>query len=112
MAGAVHELVKLFFPAATAITYSVEVKTQMVLKMQNVMRNGRLEFDAGATDLAQSFMSIRKIITPSGRHAAYASGRTRAVGHADLAWAAMHAIAHEPLQGNTEHSQTIMEIST
>ncbi|QDQ87665.1 terminase [Alcaligenaceae bacterium SJ-26] len=111
MGGAVHELVKKFFPAVTAITYSVEVKTQMVLKMQNVMRNGRFEFDAGAVDLAASFMSIRKIITPSGRQATYASGRTQAVGHADLAWAVMHAVAHEPLQGITENSQNIMEIS-
>lgn len=111
MGGAVHQLVKIFFPAATAINYSVEVKTQMVLKMQNVMRNGRFEFDAGAVDLAQSFMAIRKVLTPSGRQATYASGRTRAVGHADLAWATMNAIAHEPLEGSTENSQNIMEFS-
>ena len=111
MGRAVFQLVQLFFPAATPISYSVEVKTEMVLKMQNVMRNGRLEFDAGFIDLAQSFMSIRKVITPSGRQATYASGRTQAVGHADLAWATMNAIAHEPLQGTTEAGQNIMEIS-
>lgn len=111
MGNAVYQLVKNFFPAATAINYSVEIKTQMVLKMQNVMRNGRFEFDAGAVDVAQSFMSIRKILTPSGRQATYASGRTRAVGHADLAWATMNAIAHEPLEGTTENSQNIMEFS-
>lgn len=111
MGGAVHQLVLGFFPAATAINYSVEIKTQMVLKMQNVMRTGRFEFDAGAVDVAQSFMAIRKIITPSGRQATYASGRTRAVGHADLAWATMNAIAHEPLEGTTENTQNIMEFS-
>ncbi len=111
MGRAVFQLVQLFFPAATPISYSVEVKTEMVLKMQNVMRNGRLEFDAGFIDLAQSFMSIRKVITPSGRQATYASGRTQAVGHADLAWATMNAIAHEPLQGTTEAGQNIMEMS-
>lgn len=111
MGGAVYQLVKIFFPAATPISYSVEVKTEMVLKMQNVMRNGRLEFDSGWVDMAASFMSIRKIITPSGRQATYASGRTKAIGHADLAWATMHAIAHEPLQGTTEQSQNVMEMS-
>lgn len=111
MGRAVYQLVKLFFPAVHAISYSVEVKTQMVLKTQNVMRNGRLEFDSGFIDLAQSFMSIRKILTPSGRQATYASGRTQAVGHADLAWATMNAIAHEPLEGTTEAGQNIMEMS-
>ncbi|MFC3338132.1 terminase ATPase subunit family protein [Paracandidimonas soli] len=111
MGRAVYQLVRLFFPAAVPINYSVEVKTQMVLKMQNVMRNGRLEFDSGFIDLAQSFMSIRKILTPSGRQATYASGRTQAVGHADLAWATMNAIAHEPLEGTTEAGQNIMEMS-
>lgn len=111
MGQAVYQLVRLFFPAATPITYSVEVKTEMVLKTKNVMSNGRLEFDAGCIDLAASFMSIRKVITPSGRRATYASGRTRAVGHADLAWATMNALIHEPLAGTTETNQSIMEIS-
>lgn len=111
MGAAVHELVVKFFPTAKAITYSVEVKTAMVLKMQNVMRNGRFEFDAGSVDLAQSFLSIRKVITPSGRQATYASGRTTAVGHADLAWATMHAIYHEPLDGNPQGSESVMELS-
>lgn len=111
MGGAVYQLVRKFFPAAVAINYSVEVKTEMVLKMQNVMRNGRFEFDAGAVDLAQSFLSIRKQLTPSGRQATYASGRTRAVGHADLAWACMNAIYHEPLHGSTESSANILEFS-
>lgn len=108
---AVYQLVKLFYPAAVPISYSIEVKTSMVLKTQNVMRNGRLEFDAGFVDLAAAFMAIRKVSTPSGRQVTYTAGRTVAIGHADLAWATMHAIANEPLQGTTENSQNIMEMS-
>lgn len=112
MGSAVYQLVRLFYPAATAINYSVEVKTAMVLKMQNVMRNGRFEFDAGWVDMAASFMAIRKTLTPSGRQATYTSGRTQAIGHADLAWATMHAISNEPLEGETKTSQNIMEMSS
>jgi len=111
MGQAVYQLVRLFFPAATPITYSIEVKTEMILKTKNVMSNGRLEFDAGCVDLAASFMSIRKIITPSGRRATYASGRTRKLGHADLAWATMNALIHEPLEGSTPTGMNIMELS-
>lgn len=109
MGNAVHQLVKLFYPAATAINYSIEVKTEIVLKTQTAMRNGRFEFDAGAVDIAQSFMSIRKHVTPSGRHATYSSGRTTKVGHADLAWAAMNAMYRAPLSDAQQH-QTIVDI--
>ena len=63
----VFQLVKQFFPAVRGISYSPEVKVAMVMKAQSVVRAGRLEFDAGWTDLAQSFMAIRKAMTASGR---------------------------------------------
>lgn len=107
----VYQLVKQFFPGTTAIHYSIEVKTRMVLKAQNVMGNGRLQFDAGWTDLAQSFMAIKKTITPSGRHTTYTAGRSEDIGHADLAWACMHVLDHEPLEGGTTRNQSIMEMS-
>ena len=109
--SAVHQLVRKFFPAAESISYSIEVKTRMILKAQNVMDRGRLQFDAGWIDLAASFMSIREVITQGGRRT-YVSGRTEETGHADLAWACMHALDHEPLEGGTEQNQTIMEISS
>ncbi|MGB9983622.1 MULTISPECIES: hypothetical protein [unclassified Herbaspirillum] len=43
----------------------------MVIKAKNIIRSGRLRFDAGRTDIAQSFMAIRKILTPSGRAVTY-----------------------------------------
>jgi len=107
----VYQIVRQFYPGAVPISYSVEVKTRMVLKAQNVMGNGRLEFDSGWIEMAQAFMAIRKVLTPSGRQATYSAGRSRAVGHADIAWATMHALDHEPLEGATESSTTIMEFS-
>jgi uncharacterized protein YjcR len=105
----VFPLVKQFFPLATAIQYSPEVKTRMVLKAQNIISKARLEFDAGWTDIAQSFMSIRKTLTASGRQITYDANRSDETGHADLAWACMHALDNEPFEGvNGNHS--VLEI--
>ena len=71
------------------------VKTQMVLKAKNVISSDRLEFDAGWLDVMQAFMAIRPEITKHG--VSYVASRAGGVGHADLAWAVMHALYFEPL---------------
>jgi hypothetical protein len=62
----VLQLLRQFFPATREIKYSPEVKTAMVLKAKDTISCGRLEYDAGQTDITQSFMSIRKTMTASG----------------------------------------------
>ena len=106
----VYQLVKQFFPAVRQINYSPEVKTRLVLKALDLMRNGRLEWDAGATDLARAFMAIRKTMTASGRQFTFDAGRSEETGHADLAWASMHAFDFEPLEGAGAASRSILEI--
>ncbi|WP_458457173.1 phage terminase large subunit family protein, partial [Serratia marcescens] len=96
---AVSQLVRQFFPAVNAINYSLEMKTDLVLKARDVIRSGRLEFDAGALDIAQAFMSIRKQMTATGRRATYVTSRAEGVSHGDVAWAVMHALFNEPLEG-------------
>lgn len=108
----VFPIVKQFFPGVTAINYSAEVKVRMVLKAKDVISKGRLEFDAGATDLSAAFMAIRKTITASGRQVTFDAGRTAETGHADLAWACMHALDHEPIEGISESTTSFMEIYT
>lgn len=111
LGGAVAELVAKFFPNVRRFNYNVEVKAQLVMKTQNIIDHGRLEFDAGATDLAQSFMSIRRTLTDQGRNLTYTAGRRRDTGHAELAWATMHALSNEPLAGPDEGvSRGILEI--
>lgn len=92
----VYENVRLFCPVAKPITYSVMTKAQLVLKALEVMEQGRLEFDAAETDIAKAFMMIKQISTNSGQ-ITYAANRTDKSGHADVAWAIMHALAAEPL---------------
>ncbi|GHU09891.1 hypothetical protein AGMMS50225_11980 [Betaproteobacteria bacterium] len=62
-------------------------------------------------DVAQSFMAIRKTVTDSGRQVTFKADRSEEVAHADLAWATMHALAHEPLAaGERGRSAARMEI--
>lgn len=110
LGSGVAQLVRQFFPAVTTFSYSPEVKTRLVMKAYDVIKNGRLEFDASWTDVASSLMAIRKTITASGRQFTYTAGRNDETGHADLAWALFHALHNEPLEGQTAANTGIMEI--
>lgn len=108
--AAVHKLVMQFFPRAKRLVYQPEIKALMVMKAQNVIDKGRLKFDAGFTDVAQSFMAIRKTLTDSGRYVKFTAGRSDEIGHADLAWACMQTLINEPLEGATARNTSQMEI--
>lgn len=108
---AVFRLVQKFRPDAEGFTYSVDVKTALVLKAHDVISKGRLEFDAGWTDFAASFLSIKKTTTAAGGRVTYQAGRSEDTSHADLAWACMHALSHEPLEGVTTTNTSILELS-
>lgn len=98
---AVHELVSKFFPAGTLLTYSAPVKRMMIMKTQMLIRNGRLEYDAGMhKGLVTSFMTIKKIQTPGGI-VTYESSRVRGLDHGDLAWAAMNIFYNEAISSET-----------
>ncbi len=106
----VHQIVKKFFPQVKGYQYSIEVKQRLVLKAQQVIHKGRLEFDAGAVDIAAAFMAIKRVMTASGRNVTYDSGRSEETGHADLAWATMHALDNETLAGDVIGGSSRMEI--
>ncbi|OLF56552.1 terminase large subunit domain-containing protein [Pseudomonas chlororaphis] len=95
----VFDLVRDFYPRATSIHYSLETKNTLVLKAQDTIQGSRIEWDAGWTDIAQAFLTIKRGTTGSGQ-VTYSASRTDATGHADIAWAIMHALAHEPLNTN------------
>lgn len=97
MGAATWKLVVAEFPTARRIDYNVAVKTEMVLKAKNVFSAGRIKFDNGAIDIAQSFMAIRAELTGSQKQITYTASRAGDTGHADLAWAVMHVLHNEPL---------------
>ncbi|MGY0794299.1 terminase large subunit domain-containing protein [Azospirillum argentinense] len=92
MGQGVYEMVRVFYPAARAITYSVETKARMVLKAKHLISRKLVEFDSGWTDVVAAFLSIRKTMTASGRQQTFAASRSDETGHADAAWATMHAL--------------------
>ncbi|WP_446667589.1 phage terminase large subunit family protein, partial [Klebsiella pneumoniae] len=105
-----HQNVKAFFPAVREFVYNPNVKNALVLKAYDIISHRRLEFDAGHTDIAQSFMAIRRATTASGNRPTYEASRSEETSHADLAWATMHALFNEPLQGESANTSNIVEI--
>lgn len=92
----VFELVEQFYRRVTPITYSVQTKTELVLKALDLIENGRFKFSAGDKEVAQAFMMITQTVTKTGQ-ITYVANRSNATGHADVAWAIMHAMNYEPL---------------
>lgn len=99
--AAVYQLLVGKVRGLTKIEYSLEAKTAMVMKAQHSFARQRLEFDSGWIDLQSAFLSIKKALTTSGRAVTFKASRTEEVGHADLAWAAMHILINEPLDGQS-----------
>jgi uncharacterized protein YjcR len=93
----------------TKIEYSLEAKATMVMKAQHSFARQRIEFDAGWIDVQSSFLSIKKALTRSGAAITFKASRSDDIGHADLAWAIMHILINEPLDGKAR-PKTRMEI--
>lgn len=100
---AVWELVRKWFPAVRKVEYSLASKTALVLKGQNVFRAQRIEFDSGWVDVLQAFMAIRPALTGSQKGVTYVARRGGQIGHADIAWAILHALSNEPMDAGTAH---------
>ncbi len=92
----VFEMVKTFYPAAKAIIYSVEQKTKLVLKAQAVIGSGQIEWPAFYSSIGAGFLQIHRCVTGSSQ-ITYSADRTDKTGHADDAWATMHALIKDPL---------------
>ena len=101
---AVWEVVSKWFPTARKIEYSVASKTALVIRGQAIFRRGRIEFDAGWTDLMAAMMAIRPTLTGSQRGVTYTARRNGQIGHADIAWALLHALSNEPIDAGSAHS--------
>ncbi|HEC9332479.1 TPA: terminase family protein [Salmonella enterica subsp. enterica serovar Orientalis] len=93
---AVYQIVKKFFPAAVPYNFTLASKRALVMKMLQVIRAGRWEYDRGERELVTAFNAIRKTKTQAG-FITYDTDRSRGVSHGDLAWANMLAVINEPL---------------
>ncbi|QCT18494.1 terminase [Jejubacter calystegiae] len=91
---------------ATAIRYGVETKNRLVMKMIDVVESQRLEWDKDKTEIAASFMAIRKTATSSGNAMTFVADRSAETGHADSFFAISHAIDNEPLDYQHKRKST------
>ncbi|HDR9929679.1 TPA: hypothetical protein QDG64_004291, partial [Escherichia coli 3350-73 (13a)] len=81
----------------------------LVLKMLQIMRGGRWEYDRAERELVAAFNAVRKVKTPGG-FITYETDRARGISHGDLAWATMLAVINEPIGGEGENERfTVME---
>lgn len=99
----VMEMVQAFYPRATPIHYGLETKTRLVLKAQDVIESHRIEWDAEHTDISQAFLQVTQTSTGNDQ-ITYSADRSSTTGHADVAWAIMHALSNEPLNTNRRKS--------
>lgn len=109
MGESVAALVEKFFPRVKRILYSPESKTAMVRQAQHIIKMGRLQFDTGDSDITNAFSAITPAMTPGGK-LTFTAGRSKELGHADLAWATLHALQFEPLGGPDDSRRSTLEI--
>lgn len=80
-----------------AIRYDRNTKTQLVLKASDTVESQRIEWDLEQKEIAASFLAIRRTTTQSGAAMTFVADRSPETGHAEAAWAIMHALHNEPL---------------
>ena len=54
--------------------------------------------------------SFKGGVTAGGKLPTFEASRSEETSHADIAWATMHALLHEPLAGATGANTSMMEI--
>ena len=87
-----------------SIHYSAESKAELVTRGIDIFHNRRIELDAGRTDLAKALMTIYQTAADGGT-ITYKARRTNTTGHADLAFALLHALSFEPLTGRRKRGR-------
>ncbi|AHF77582.1 Phage terminase subunit [Sodalis praecaptivus] len=89
---------------AVAIRYGVETKNRLVMKMIDVIEAGRVQWEKDKTEIAASFMTIRRTSTASGNAMTFVADRSAETGHADSFWSIAHAIDNEPLDHDNQRT--------
>lgn len=91
----VFEMVSNFFPKALPIFYSPQAKTRLVLKMQQIFGDKRIQWPIEFSDIPAGFMQIKRSVTEGTSQITYTASRSKDTGHADSAFAVMHALTQE-----------------
>lgn len=105
---AVAEHVRDFYPNFTALNYSLDSKTRMVLRAKELFDRRKLHFDAGYTDIAKAFIAIKQAVT-SGGNLTFVAKRSQETGHSDIAWAIMNALEKAPIASTVTNNSGVMK---
>lgn len=90
--GVYQQVVSKLFPTAEGIRYDPEIKTQMIIKLQTLLKRGLLEIDnVFLDDVLPALLAIERSSTRGGLPT-YTAKRSADTGHADVAWALLHAL--------------------
>lgn len=100
----VFDLVRDYYPMATPIHYSTAMKNALVVKMQDLIANGRFKYLSSQHEITRAFMMITQTTSATGQ-IVYASSRSPNAGHADIAWAIAHAAQAEDINVNRRPTQ-------
>jgi uncharacterized protein YjcR len=101
----VYQMVRNVFPLAEAIRYSPESKAAMIAKALTLLKRGLLEIDnVYLDDVLPAMLSLQRSSTSAGTPT-YTARRSDETGHADVAWALLHAINHAEFDSLLDEEQ-------
>lgn len=103
--GVYQQVVSKLFPTAEGIRYDPEIKTQMIIKLQTLLKRGLIEIDnVFLDDVLPALLAIQRSGTNGGLPT-YSAKRSADTGHADVAWALLHALQNAEFE-------TLIELET
>lgn len=103
--GVYQQVVSKLFPTAEGIRYDPEIKTQMIIKLQTLLKRGLIEIDnVFLDDVLPALLAIQRSGTKGGLPT-YSAKRSADTGHADVAWALLHALQNAEFE-------TLIELET
>lgn len=82
---------------AVPLIYNPESKTEMVLKVHDLVDGGMIEWSEQEKDIIPSFLMIKHTSTKSGNAMTFTADRTVRTQHADVFFAICNAIQNKPL---------------
>ena len=95
---AVYENIKEFARrAAVPIVYNPDSKSEMVLKVHDLVEHNLLQWDQNELDIVPSFLMIKHQSTKSGNTMTFTAERTVKTQHADVFFAICNAINRKSL---------------
>lgn len=80
-----------------SVAYTPEAKTEMVLKVHNLVENKMIEWNEEESDIPAAFLMVKQVATKNSGKITYIAERNSKSQHADVFWAIANAINRKQL---------------